>query len=229
MQPYFFPYAGYFRLFAACDEFVIFDCVQYPRRGRVHRTEVLGTGAQAEWLTLPLAGQPVTTLIRDLAFAVGARATFDQRLARVAALAEPRSADAARIVEYLHAPLDSVIDYLESGLRLVNDILGLDTLITRSSVLDIDPDLRGQDRVLAIARARGATTYVNPPGGRALYDAGYFARQGLGLEFLPDYRGRYYRMLLALLQEPAGAIRADVLHQSAATNDAIGTADSLPN
>ena len=35
MQPYFFPYAGYFRLFAHVDEFVIFDCVQFRRRGRM--------------------------------------------------------------------------------------------------------------------------------------------------------------------------------------------------
>jgi hypothetical protein len=33
MQPYFMPYAGYFRLFAAADVFVLFDCVQFPRRG----------------------------------------------------------------------------------------------------------------------------------------------------------------------------------------------------
>ena len=66
MQPYFFPYAGYFRLFAAVDEFVIFDCVQFPRRGRVHRCEVPRSGAGREWLTLPLARQPRDVLIRSL-------------------------------------------------------------------------------------------------------------------------------------------------------------------
>ena len=43
MQPYFFPYLGYFRLFSQADEFVIYDCVQMPRRGRVHRTAALAT------------------------------------------------------------------------------------------------------------------------------------------------------------------------------------------
>jgi hypothetical protein len=42
MQPYFFPYAGYFRLLQAADHFVLLDCVQFPRRGRVHRTQVPG-------------------------------------------------------------------------------------------------------------------------------------------------------------------------------------------
>jgi len=71
MQPYFYPYAGYFRLLAAAEIFVIFDDVQFPRRGRVHRCEVPrpvgGSNSALEWLTLPLARQPRDTLIKDLA------------------------------------------------------------------------------------------------------------------------------------------------------------------
>src|SRR5689334_2859030 len=66
MQPYFFPYAGYFRLFAQVDEFISFDCVQFRRRGRIHRTEVPGPGGSLQWLTLPLAYAPRETLIRDV-------------------------------------------------------------------------------------------------------------------------------------------------------------------
>ena len=51
MQPYFFPYVGYFGLLAHVDEFVIFDCVQFPRRGRVHRTEVTpASDGEQRWL-----------------------------------------------------------------------------------------------------------------------------------------------------------------------------------
>ena len=54
MQPYFFPYAGYFRLFAASDLFVIYDCVQFPRRGWVHRNLLPDASGSERWLTLPL-------------------------------------------------------------------------------------------------------------------------------------------------------------------------------
>ena len=54
MQPYFIPYAGYFRLFAASDLFVIYDCVQFPRRGWVHRNRLLDRSGKLRWLTLPL-------------------------------------------------------------------------------------------------------------------------------------------------------------------------------
>jgi hypothetical protein len=53
MQPYFFPYAGYFRLLAASDLFVIYDCVQFPRRGWVHRNKLVDASGEARWLTLP--------------------------------------------------------------------------------------------------------------------------------------------------------------------------------
>ena len=84
MQPYFFPYAGYFRLLDVVDHFVVFDCVQFPRRGRVHRTQVPGPTGGVEWLTLPLASMPREVLIRDLAFAPAARARLDDRLSRCA-------------------------------------------------------------------------------------------------------------------------------------------------
>jgi hypothetical protein len=211
MQPYFFPYAGYFRLFAAVDVFVIFDCVQFPRRGRVHRTEVPRSGAGREWLTLPLARQPRDVLIRELEFASGARATFDRRLARHKWIETSAGQAAYRLRAHLHGALDSPIDFLEDGLRLVADLLGLPPRLCRSSALGLDPDLRGQDRVIAAASAMGATQYVNAPGGRGLYDAAEFARAGIDLSFLCPYEGRFPYLLPALMSSDPQEIREDVL------------------
>jgi len=206
MQPYFFPYAGYFRLFAQVDEFVLFDCVQFPRTGRVHRSEV----APGSWLTLPLARQSREVLIRDLQFATDARSEFDRRLAALPWLAQARGEAADRLREYLHSPLAGVVDFLEDGLRLVNSALGIDTPIVRSSTLPIAAALRGQDRILAIAAARGARTYVNPPGGRALYQPQDFAAAGLELEFLPEYEGPHRHLLPELARGGAAAIAAEL-------------------
>src|SRR5512132_3183919 len=179
MQPYFFPYAGYFRLFATVDEFVIFDCVQFPRRGRVHRTEVPGPSGKIEWLTLPLAAHPRQVLIDRLTFAAGARASFDQRLSRLTWVESAKGPAAEQVRAFLHAPLSSVIDYLENGVRLVANLLRLTIPTVRSSALKIAPSVRGQDRVIEIAKALGAARYVNAPGGRALYDPQSFQRAGM--------------------------------------------------
>ena len=211
MQPYFLPYPGYFRLLAAADCFVILDCVQFNRRGRVHRAQLPGPGGAVEWLTLPLARQPREVPIRELAFAQGARATLDARLRRVAGLTGAEGAVAERLRAWLRAPLDGVVDYLEDGLRLVADLLEFKPRMLRSSTLEMDPALRGQERIIAIVQALGGSDYVNAPGGRDLYDPDRFATAGLQLSFLPPYPGRHPFLLPALLDSGPAAVRADVL------------------
>jgi hypothetical protein len=68
MQPYYYPYAGYFRLFAATDLFVILDSVQWSRRGRVHRYNI----DDEKWVTLPIEkSDRDTTMIKDLKWRAG--------------------------------------------------------------------------------------------------------------------------------------------------------------
>jgi WbqC-like protein family len=210
MQPYYFPYAGYFRLLQATDHFVILDCVQFPRRGRVHRTELPGPAGAIEWLTLPLARQPRDVLIRDLRFAADARMVLDRRLARYSWLTEASGGVADRLRAHLYQPLGSVIDHLADGIALVADLLGLAPIISRSSILGLDPDLRGQERVIAIVRALGGTDYINAPGGRGLYDRERFTAAGLTLSFLAEYEGPHRQLLPALVSHPLAAIAADV-------------------
>lgn len=211
MQPYFYPYAGYFRLFAAAERFVLFDCVQFPRRGRVHRTEVIGPGGRVEWLTLPLARQARDTLICDLAFASGARARLDAELRRLPWIGAASGEAAERVREHLHSPLESVVDFLAQGLEVTCGLLGLPGPALRSSSLRVDPQLRGQDRILEIVRRVGADRYINAPGGRDLYDPAKFSLAGVELLFLPRFEGQVYRMFPALMAGDPATIRAEVL------------------
>ena len=211
MQPYFFPYGGYFRLFATVDQFVAFDCVQFPRRGRVHRCELPERDGAPQWLTLPLRHQPRSTRICDLEFADDARAEFDRRLESMHRVLAATGPHADRIRTFLHGPLSSPVDYLVAGLQLVCDLLDLRVPIVRSSTLDLPRGLRGQERVIAAARAVGASHYINASGGRGLYDNDAFAREGLTLSFLHEYDGAYRYLLPALMALDSQVIRADVV------------------
>lgn len=211
MQPYFLPYAGYFRLLAVADEFLVFDCVQFPRRGRVHRTEVPAPAGGTEWLTLPLASQPRDVAIRDLRFAANSRVKFDARLARHGWIENGHGPAAERVRAYLRGPMRTVTGFVEDGLRLVANLLDLDVPLRRTSSLGLAPDLRGEERVIAAAAAVGARRYVNAPGGRVLYNAAAFEAHGIELSFLPPYVGRYRYLLPALLQDDPASIRADIM------------------
>ena len=211
MQPYFFPYAGYFRLLACADIFVILDSVQFNRRGRVHRSEVPAPAGGSEWLTLPLKRQPRDTLIRDLVFKNEARVMFDERLRRHQWISQAQGPAANHVRSYLHAPLTSVIDFLEKGLSMVADLLNLKTKFLRASDLEIPSTLRGQDRIIEIVKALNGTKYVNSPGGRHLYQPKKFEKASLSLSFLSPYEGGFPFLLPALMTHSSQIIRADVI------------------
>jgi WbqC-like protein family len=209
MQPYFFPYAGYYRLLAAAETFVIFDDVQFPRRGRVHRCQVPGPDGTLEWLTLPLARQPRNTAIRDLAFPAGARATLDRRLARLSWLHHAKGPWADPLRAHLLGSLERPCAFLETGVRLVAEALELRPRLICSSTLQIDRCLRGTDRIIAIGRALGGRTYINAPGGRALYEVAPFREAGMELRFLTPYAGPSGSVLPALAGD-IDALRAEI-------------------
>lgn len=217
MQPYFYPYAGYFRLLAAADTFVIFDDVQFPRRGRVHRCAILAPSGASEWLTLPLARVPRDVLIGDLTFAAAARPTFDARLARLPWLMRGAGPLADRVRAHLFGSLGTPSDFLGVGLRLVAEELRLPARFVLSSTLQIDRSLRGHERVIAVVEAVGGCAYVNAPGGRSLYRRRDFEERGIALRFLKPYCGQFRYLLPALLEHDAETLRADILDSTSLT------------
>jgi hypothetical protein len=209
MQPYFIPYGGYFRLFAASDLFVVYDCVQFPRRGWVHRNRLVDRNGALRWLTLPLRSAPQDVLIRDLQFTSDAQMLVTQRLRPFDVAADDQ--DGARgLVEAIRRVQGSPVDYIVRTLDYVVDYLGLPRNMIRSSTLGVPPSYRGQDRILEVARRVGANRYINAPGGRSLYDPAAFDGAGIELRFLPDYSGPLTSILSRILAEPAEQIAKEV-------------------
>jgi len=215
MQPYFIPYAGYFRLFAASDLFVIFDCVQFPRQGWVHRNRLVDISGKERWLTLPLAKAPQKVLIRDLRFAPNAEAEFLHRL-RPFSLAAPNLA-AGPVIEALHSVDGRPVDYIVRLLERVVTYLGLPWTVIRSSSLNLPASFRGQDRILEIARRLGAGRYVNASGGLDLYQPAAFADAGIDLKFLPAYAGSTVSILGRILREDRTSLCGDIRSASIIT------------
>jgi hypothetical protein len=209
MQPYFLPYAGYFRLFAATDLLVIYDCVQFPRRGWVHRNRLVDASGKERWLTLPLAKSPQRTLIRDLRFPPDAADILAERLRSFSGLAQaPRAA--SPIMEALHDVSGTPVSYIERLLNRVVVYLDLPWNVVRSSSLGVPESFRGQDRILEVARRVGAREYVNAPGGRHLYDRNAFAQAGIELRFLSDYSGPSASILARILSEDPHDLAKDI-------------------
>ena len=65
MQPYIFPYIGYWQLINAVDVFVIFDDVSYIKKGYINRNSILLNG-QGQRITLELIGASQNKLINEI-------------------------------------------------------------------------------------------------------------------------------------------------------------------
>lgn len=209
MQPYFIPYAGYFRLFAASDLFVLYDCVQFPRRGWVHRNRLVTADGRERWLTLPLENAPRDVLIRDLRFRSDAGLALQQQL-RAFPLVRKHDAEVQSLLDALQTVDGHPVDYIARLLERVTRYLGLPWSVMRSSTLDLPASLRGQERIIEIARRVGAVRYVNAAGGRELYDPAIFDEAGIELRFLTDYPGPNASILTRILQADRHALAAEI-------------------
>jgi sugar O-acyltransferase (sialic acid O-acetyltransferase NeuD family) len=214
MQPYFVPYAGYFRLFAASDLFVIYDDVQFTRRGWVHRNRLPNAVGDEHWLTLRLQKAPQDVLISELQFAPEAADGLERDLRRFPMLRN-LSRSAPTLWEALLDVSGTPANYIERLLHSVTDYLSLPWNIIRSSSLNLPPSLRGQDRILEIVRLLGGTEYVNSSGGRGLYDPETFAEAGVALRFLPDYLGPRFSILGRIAYEPKETLARELRSEAA--------------
>ena len=211
MQPYFAAYPGYYRLLAASDVFVLFDCVQFTRRGWIHRNQLPDTKGEAGWLTLPLQHADYEAPIRDLEFAPDAETRIAERMRAFPSLLGLN--DAAAQFLRPSAFRGELVGYLEDQIRIACDLFGFKTRLVRSSSLGIPAEIKGQHRVLEIARRMDATDYLNAPGGVGLYDADLYQSQGVKLHFLEPWAGPYWSLLHRLAVDPE-ACRAEILAQT---------------
>tara|TARA_B100000676_G_C18086217_1_gene855231 strand:+ start:1165 stop:1815 length:651 start_codon:yes stop_codon:yes gene_type:complete len=210
MQPYFLPYAGYFRLFAEADVVCIFDCVQFPRRGWVHRNRLPGVAGQAQWLTLPLAKGPINKRIADLKFAENARELLETRLKIFPALRGLRHP----LLDAMHKTDGDVVSYLLKLLSISCQELCLPFEIIRTTTLKIPNSFTGQSRVLEVCRQLNADRYINLSGGRLLYSAREFERKGITLALFDEWRGSQWSILYRLLTERPRQVATEIKSQT---------------
>jgi hypothetical protein len=184
MQPYFFPYLGYFQLMAAVDVFILHDRVKYVKKGWINRNRILQNGRDAV-ISLPLRHGSDALLIGEREVAADFdRAKLVNRVAEAYRKA-PCFADTMPLVEGIVASAETnLFHWLVNSLRALCRHLGISTPLVAASSLSVDPVHKGQDLVIALCRAAHANGYINSPGGVDLYTPAAFREAGMELSFL---------------------------------------------
>lgn len=189
MQPYLFPYVGYFQLIHAVDDFVIYDDVNYINAGWINRNYILGKNAP-QLMTMQLNGASQNLLINEIS--VG-----DKRHKLLKTIQQTYSK--APFYKTVFPLIESVFSQKENNLaklltyslKLVCDYLDLHPNWHISSELKKDNALRGQQKILAICDALGATQYINNIGGQELYEKQLFSDRGVQLSFIESQTNPY--------------------------------------
>ncbi len=190
MQPYFFPYVGYFDLILKSDVFVIFDTVLFPKQSWVNRNRILDPNkvGSFKYLTVPLAGRAMTDPIKDV------MVKAPEKLGDSLHAAFSGYRRSAPFFEYVMNLLDETVAEFGSGaptllrlnrigLETACDYLGIPVNFITLSELDLDlpPMTYPGQWGLEVADALEATDYLNAPGGIDLFRLKDWEDRGLGL------------------------------------------------
>lgn len=185
MQPYFFPYIGYWQLMNAVDKYVIYDDVNYIKGGWINRNRIL-VNDEPKYFNLPLVGASPNKLINQVMVNNDSRIiNKNLRIIKGAYGRAPYFEKVYPIIErILTCGEQTVSGYLASSIKVLCEYLCIRTDLILSSSLHKDSCLKGQAKVIAICKETGATEYYNAIGGMNLYNRSDFEENGVKLFFI---------------------------------------------
>jgi len=194
MQPYFFPYLGYWQLINAVDTFVIYDNIQFSKKGWFHRNNFLMNGKKTLF-TIPLKKDSDNLDVIDRFLSDDSKKQINKIVAQMKNNYKkaPYYSDVFPLIEAIFMNQEkNLFYYISHSMEMICDYLDIDTKIVKSSTINIDHNLRSQDKVIAINKSLNSTKYINPIGGTELYDIESFNKENIELKFLesevPKYR-----------------------------------------
>ncbi len=190
MQPYFFPYLGYWQLMDAVDEYLIVDDVNYIKNGFINRNRILVNGEPFYFgISVKKASQnkhiceheqglddaAVIKLLATLKSAYAKAPYFEDAYEHVKSVLEYGLTDEGR----------NLGAFLDNANRKTARKLGIETPILRTSRdVHLDGNYQREHMVVAYCKSRNADTYYNAIGGTGLYFQDFFRENGLGLKFV---------------------------------------------
>jgi len=188
MQPYLFPYIGYFQLVKLVDKFVIYDDVNFIKQGWINRNNILVQG-NALLFTLPVSNQSSFLKINEVLINDKLYGSWKVKFLRTLEQSYKKAPYFNEVYSLVENVLSinvntSIAEIATRSIAGVCKYLKVDTEIIKSSVIYNNIDLKGKQRVIDICQKEKGQHYINPVGGQELYDKTYFKENNLELNFI---------------------------------------------
>lgn len=186
MQPYFFPYIGYFQLISAVDKFVVYDNVKYTKKGWINRNRILANGRD-QLFTLPLKKDSDYLDVCQRRLANNYQGEAKKTLNKIKTLyaKAPYFNHAYPVISdcFLYKD-ENLFNFIHHSIEKINDYLNIKTKILVCSKIGMEEKLKGEARVISICKHLKASQYINSIGGVDLYDKKTFLKEDIELNFI---------------------------------------------
>ncbi len=193
MQPYLFPYIGYFQLIYASDTFVFYDDVNFINRGWINRNRVL-LNSKDQLITISCKDASQNKLIKDIQVLDDPK-NFQKTLLTIQAAYKraPHFVNVFPIIESIFEiePGSSIADMAIDSVLKICKYLGLERAFKISSMEYNNRELKKADRLIDICHIEGINHYINASGGREIYTKEYYGSKGINLNFLISEKYEY--------------------------------------
>jgi hypothetical protein len=185
MQPYFFPYIGYFQLINAVDKFIIYDDVNFINRGWINRNRILINGKES-FITIPLHDASQNKLINQIEILNETK--WKVKILRSIEQNYKKAPHFSIVFELIYTIINKGYTHISTlnleSIQTVCDYLELNTKIVSSSTHYENKNLSGQSRIIDICQKERANQYINPIGGVELYNRKLFEEKKIRLNFI---------------------------------------------
>ncbi len=197
MQPYFFPYIGYFQLMKNVDQWVVFDDIQYIDKGWINRNRILHPNIEKQWqyITLPLDKRKQFDKICNIQIKseINWQAEILGKLTAYKRKAPFYSQTINLINECFETTDLNLSSFLVRCLKITANYIGIETPIKVQSLMNLDLGViehPGQ-WALKIAEKLKAKEYINPFGGRDIFKKEEFDKKNIKLSFSAENTFQY--------------------------------------
>ena len=193
MQPYFFPYIGYFQLINSVDKFIIYDNIQYTKKGWINRNRIL-VNKKDQLITLPIRKDSdyLNIIERELSESWKIDKNKMLNVIKSSYNKAPYFQDTFELIsKCLNNPETNLFKFIYDSIISINNYLEIKTPIIISSTIDADHTLKSQDKVLSLCKKQNADIYINSIGGVELYDKETFRNNSIKLNFIKSNSIQY--------------------------------------
>lgn len=185
MQPYLFPYIGYFQIINEVDKFIFYDDVDFIKNGWINRNRILING-EPKYLTVPCKNVSSNKLINKVEHSLNDR-NKNKLLKKIRftySNAPYFEVVFPVIEEVFNSETEFISELAIKSIIKVTEYLELKSDFQKSSEKYNNHGLDAADRLIDICKIEDIDNYVNAIGGEELYDKQYFAEKGVKLDFL---------------------------------------------